>query len=111
MKPNELQPWDCFSDEVEAIKYDYFQFKKVYIIPLKIWGEYILTFDWLNNSYSDYPIEYKQGHLIKLNNGQFGIYPNNFLLFHDKTYTKIDTDNIPILKRQEPEDYVSVENL
>ena len=38
-------------------------------------------------------------------------YPNNFLLFHDKTYTKIDTNNIPILKRQNPEDYPSVENL
>lgn len=111
LEPNELQPWDCFSDEVEAIKYSYFEFKKVYVISLKMWGEYILTFDWLNNSYSDYTIEFKQGHLIKLKNGQFGIYPNNFLLFHDKTYTKIDTNNIPILKRQNPEDYLSVENL
>lgn len=106
----ELQPWDCFSDEVEAIRYDYFQFKKVYIIPLNMWGEYILTFDWLNNSYSDYTIEFKQGHLIKLENGQYGIYPNNYLLFYDKTFTNIDINNIPKLKRQEPKDYPSVEN-
>ena len=37
LKPNELQPWDCFSDNVEAIKYSYFEFKKVYVISLKMW--------------------------------------------------------------------------
>lgn len=109
-KPHELQPWDCFSDDVECIRFEYFVFKKVYVLSLKTWGEYILTFDWLNNTYSDYTIEFKQGHLIKLDNGQYGIFPNNYLLFHDKTYTKIDPENPPRLMRQSPDDYVSVEN-
>jgi hypothetical protein len=111
LAPNQLQPWDCFSDSVEAIKYKYFEFKKVWILSLKMWGEYILTFDWLENSYSDYTIEFKQGHLIKLENGQYGIYPNNFLIFYDKTYTSPDLENLPLLERQAPEDYITVENL
>ena len=111
MPVNDLQMWDCFSDEAEAIVYDYFQFRKVFVLPLKTWGEYLMSFDWKNNSYSDYPLEFKQGHLIKLDNGNFGMYPNNCLLFHDKTYTgDLDVNNLPILVRQNPSDFISVES-
>ena len=107
-----LQMWDCFSNDPEVVVFEYFKFKKVYVLPLKIWGEYLMTFDCENNSFSDYPPEFKQGHLIKLDNGCYGLYPNNMLLFHHKTYTgELDVEKIPILVRQKPEDFVSVESL
>jgi hypothetical protein len=110
LAPNELQTWDCFSDEVEAIAYDYFRCSRVYLIGQKLWGEYVLTFDWQDNVFSDYPPEFKQGHLIKLDNGQFGIYPNNYLLFEDKSYTgKLEVESVPRLQRQTAADYVTVE--
>lgn len=109
---DKLQMWDCFSDTPEVIVYDYFKFKKVYVLPLGIWGEYLMTFDWQNNSFSDYPPEFKQGHLIKLDNGYYGMYPNNYLLFHHKTYTgELDVNNLPKLVRQKPSDFISVESL
>lgn len=112
LEPNDLQTWDCFSDDVEAIRFDYLQFKRVFLIPQKMWGEYVLTFDWKNNAFSDYPPEFKQGHMIKLDNGQFGIYPNNYLLFEEKSYTgKLNVESVPRLQRQSPSDYITVEQL
>jgi hypothetical protein len=109
---SDLQPWDCFSDTAEAIVFDYLKGKRTYLIPKKIWGEYVLSVDWSDNSFSDYPPEYKQGHLIKLDNGHFGLYPNNYLLFEDKSYTgQVDVENIPKLFRQSEDDYPSVETL
>lgn len=112
MAVDQMQMWDCFSDDPEVVVYDYFKFKKVYVIPLKMWGEYLMTFDWQNNSFSDYAPEFKQGHLIKLDNGNYGMYPNNYLLFHHKTYTgELDVNKLPILVRQNPSDFISVESL
>jgi hypothetical protein len=107
----DLQPWDCFSDHAEVICYDYLRGHRAYLIHKKVWGEYMFTVDWLDNSYSDYPPEFKQGHVVKLDNGLFGMYPNNFLLFEDKSYTgQLDVDDIPVLMRQGVEDYPSVEH-
>ena len=108
----DLQPWDCFSDHCQAIVFEYLREKRTYLIGKKVWGHYILTFDWYDNAFSDYPPEFKQGHLIKLDNGLFGIYPNNYLLFQDKSYTgQLDLGSVPKLFRQMPDDYPSVENL
>ena len=107
-----IQSWDCFSDHVECHVYDHFRFREVLH---KSWGkgEYICTYDWFDNEYSDNPQEFKQGHFIKLDNGCYGIFPNNELLWHDKTWTgKIEWgENLPKLKRQDFADYKSVETM
>lgn len=111
-KPQDICPWDCFSDDMEAIAYDHFKFKKVYVISLKIWGEYIMSFDWNRNGFSDFTEEYKQGHLIKLDNGQYGMFPNNYLLWEDKTFTgDVLKNEIPKLHRLPEKEYLSVETI
>ena len=108
--PQFLQHWDCFSDKAECHVYEHFRFRQAMHRLLGI-GEYICTFDWLDNEYSDMAEEFKQGHFIKLANGYYGIFPNNELLFHDKTWTGgIEWGkNLPKLKRQEQKDYPSSE--
>jgi hypothetical protein len=107
-----LQSWDCFSDHVECHVYSQFQFKQV---AHKYWGlgEYICTFDWFDNDYSDMAEEFKQGHFIRLESGNYGIFPNNELLFHDKTWTGgvMWGKHIPKLRRQEDKDYQSCEKM
>jgi hypothetical protein len=94
------QSWDCFSDSVECIVFEHFRFRQV-IHKTYGKGEYICTFDWLDNAYSDMPEEFKQGHFIKLDSGHYGMFPNNELLWHDKTWTgEISWDKVPQLKRQ-----------
>jgi hypothetical protein len=97
----DLQPWSCFSDSVEYVVFDKMRFSRVMILPLKTWGSYIGTFDWLDNDYSDMPEEFKQGHFIALDNGQYGVFPNNMLLFHDKTWTGHDLKAPEGIKRND----------
>ncbi len=110
--PKYLMPWDCFSDHVECHVYNHFRFRQVEHCLLG-GGEYICTFDWFDNDYSDMAEEFKQGHFIKLDSGFYGIFPNNELLFHDKTWTGdvMWGKHIPKLRRQEQKDYPSTEKM
>jgi len=110
--PRYLMPWDCFSDNVECHVYAHFKFRQVEH-KLLGGGEYICTFDWIDNEYSDMAEEFKQGHFIKLDNGLYGIFPNNELLFHDKTWTGDIAwgKHLPKLRRQEQRDYPSTEKM
>jgi hypothetical protein len=105
----ELQPWACFSDSVEYVVFDKMRFSRVKVMPLNTWGGYVGTFDWLDNDYSDMPEEFKQGHLIALDNGQYGVYPNNMLLFHDKTWTGNELSAPEGIKRNDT--YPNPENI
>lgn len=107
-----LQLWDCFSDSMECHVYEHLRFRKV-ITKHYGNGEYICTFDWLDNAYSDMAEEFKQGHMIKMDSGIYGIFPNNELLWYDKTWTGSIHwgKHIPKLQRQKDTDYISSENL
>ena len=60
----------------------------------------MMTFDLENNYYSDTPNDYKNGHLIKLDNGHFAIQPNNRLLWRDSNFINnpLDLKNLPKYK-------------
>lgn len=98
-----LQLWDCFGEEINVIAFDYLINKRCQII-LKdkslLWGSYMMTFDWENNCYSDTPQDYKNAHLIKLDNGCFALQPNNRILWRDTNFiTKpLDPNNLPKYK-------------
>lgn len=98
-----LQLWDCFGKEINVIIFNYLINKRCQVI-LKdkslVWGSYMMTFDWENNSYSDTPQDYKNAHLIKLDNGCFALQPNNRILWRDSNFiTKpLDPNNIPRYK-------------
>jgi hypothetical protein len=53
----------------------------------KEWGNYMMTFDWYNNPYSQEPTQYKAAHLIKLDDGNFALQPNNRLVWKDMSFT------------------------
>lgn len=98
-----LQLWDCFGSEINVISFDYLINKRCQLIlkdKTPIWGTYMMTFDWENNSYSDTPQDYKNGHLIKLDNGHFAIQPNNRLAWRDSNFINdpLDLKNIPKYK-------------
>lgn len=105
--PNEnlenLELWDCFGNEMNVIVFEYLSYKRCEVISRNKktnWGTYMMTFDWDNNPYSNTPEDYKNAHLIKLDNGCFAIQPNNRILWRDSNFiTKpIDKNNIPKYK-------------
>lgn len=98
-----LQLWNCFSNEMTVCKFEYLTNMRCKVI-LKDksveWGTYMMTFDWENNSYSLTPHDYKNAHLLKLDNGCFALQPNNRILWRDSNFiTKpLDIGAIPKYK-------------
>ncbi|MSP69103.1 MAG: hypothetical protein EXR20_02395 [Bacteroidetes bacterium] len=83
------QLWDCFSENVSIIEYDFLAFHKAQIIlrdGSKIWGTYLFTVDWFNNPYSDEPSDYKCGHIFESDDGYLLCQPNNRLLWKDSNW-------------------------
>jgi hypothetical protein len=85
-----LQLWDCFSVNVSCITYDYLKGSRAKVIfkdASELWGEYMMTFDWYDNPYSDEPSQYKCIHLIQLDNGLYTLQPNNRIYWKHMSFT------------------------
>lgn len=86
---SDLQAWDCFGFNLSVISYEYlWQLRYEYLIggePTA--GEYIATFDFYDNGFSDRPEQHKHLHWLVLDNGCFALMPNNRLRVEDKSFT------------------------
>jgi hypothetical protein len=116
------QLWDCFSENVTVIEYDFLAFHKAQIIlrdGTSVWGTYLFTVDWFNNPYSDEPSDYKCGHIFEGDDGYLLCQPNNRLLWKDSNWItkklpsdlkqfKVDTE-LPSVENQ-CDRWVSVED-
>ena len=96
------QLWDCFSENVSVIEYEFLAFHKAQIIlrdGTMVWGTYLFTVDWFNNPYSDEPSDYKCGHIFKADDGYLLCQPNNRLLWKDSNWiTKKLPENLKQFK-------------
>jgi hypothetical protein len=52
-----------------------------------MWGNYFGTIYWYDNGYTNEPTQFKEGHIILLDNGQIAVQPNNRLMFKDMSFT------------------------
>lgn len=105
------QLWDCFSENVSVITYDYLYEKRCEVVlkdGSKIWATYLMTVDWYKNSYSDEPSDYKCGHILIADDGYLLCQPNNRIFWRDSNWI---TNNFPInpLELKVDTDLVSVE--
>jgi hypothetical protein len=85
-----LQLWDCFGYNISVTTYEYLSQSRVKVLFKNgnaQWGNYMMTFDWYNNPFSEEPTQYKAAHLIKLDSGQFVLQPNNRLIWKDMSFT------------------------
>lgn len=109
---NYKQLWDCFSENVSVIKYDFLLHHRAQIVLRdgnKVWGTYMFTVDWFDNPYSDEPSDYKCGHIFKSDDGYLLCMPNNRLFWKDSNWV---TKKLPEdLKQYKVDDVlISVEN-
>jgi hypothetical protein len=90
------QLWDCFSENVSVICYDYLCEKRCQVV-LKdgsmVWASYMFTIDWYSNAYSDEPTDYKCGHILIADDGYFLCQPNNRIFWKDSNWV---TKSFPI---------------
>lgn len=107
------QLWDCFSENVCVITYDYLYEKKCQVVlkdGSKIWATYLFTVDWYNNAYSDEPTDYKCGHILVADDGYLLCQPNNRIFWKDSNWI---TRPFPIDVKKIKVDYelISVETI
>jgi len=107
------QLWNCFSENVAVIKYNYLKEKRCEVVlkdKTKVWGTYLMTVDWFNNPYSDEPTDYKCGHIIVADDGYLLCQPNNRIFWKDSNFI---TNKFPMeLKDIKVDDkLISVENI
>jgi hypothetical protein len=83
------QLWDCFSENVSVVHYDFLSENKCQVV-LKdgslVWASYMFTVDWFNNPYSDEPSDYKAGHILASDEGYLMCMPNNRLYWKDSNW-------------------------
>jgi hypothetical protein len=85
------QLWDCFGDEFEVTKFDYLENMRCKYRRESdgkmLDGNYVMTFDWTDNAFSDDPSQRKNAHLIALDSGNYTLQPNNRTLWFDPAWT------------------------
>ena len=90
------QLWDCFSENVSVITYDYLYEKRCEVVlkdGSKVWATYRMTVDWYKNPYSDEPSDYKCGHILIADDGYLLCQPNNRIFWRDSNWI---TNDFPI---------------
>jgi hypothetical protein len=109
---NFKQLWDCFSNNVTVIEYDFLAFHRAKIVlrdKSEVWGTYIFTIDWYDNPYSDEPSDYKCGHIFEGDDGYLLCQPNNRIFWKDSNWvTKKLPDDLKQFKVDD--EIISVEN-
>jgi len=109
---NYKQLWDCFSNNVSVIEYQFLAYHRAQIVlrdGSKVWGTYMFTVDWFDNPYSDEPSDYKCGHVFESDEGYLLCQPNNRLFWKDSNWV---TKKVPEDLKQFKVDneIISVEN-
>jgi hypothetical protein len=109
---NFKQLWDCFSENVSVIEYDFLAYHRAEIMlrdGKKVWATYMFTVDWFNNPYSDEPSDYKCGHVFYADDGYLLCQPNNRIFWRDSNFvTKKLPENLKQFKVDT--ELISVEN-
>ena len=84
-----LQLWDCFSINCTVTAFDYLKGSRAKVIlkdGTSHWGNYMMTFDWYDNPFSDEPSQYKCLHMIALDNGNYTLQPNNRIFWKHMSF-------------------------
>jgi hypothetical protein len=88
--PHELlMPWAAMGDEIETFYVKYLEGLTCNTIrPFQRRARHTgIMIDWADG-FSRYPQEHKPLNLLELDNGQFALLPNNFVLYEDAHFVK-----------------------
>lgn len=81
-----IQPWDCFSSDFGCTELDFVRRGAVNVLPAKVPGQYHCTLDFIGSDLAEHPEQHKSLHIIKMDTGLVGAFPNNRLLWSDPAF-------------------------
>lgn len=93
---DELVLWNNFSSYVSVTAFSFLKSMRMKYknrSGKECWGSYLFTLDWGHEDgtipdlkFSESPTQHKCGHVIKLDDGNFAIQPNNRVIFYDPSF-------------------------
>ena len=94
-----LQPWGCMGTDITATYFPYLEGLSGKTTKDNLLFRHTgIIIDW-NDGYSRYPQEHKPLSLIALEQGNFGLLPNNYFKLYDKHFTEhLDDVNVNLKK-------------
>lgn len=99
----DLVRWDCFGWYVTATQFDY-----LYDVTFEArigegveTGQYICTFDFLNNGFSEEPTQHKNFHLLALDDGNLALVTNDKCKALERSFVErpFDWESLPVIRR------------
>jgi len=91
-KPKDMtyvQPWDVFSTSFGVHAFDFIARGAAYILPERIPAQYRFTIDFTGSDLADDPEQHKHLHVMFLEGGLIGAFPNNRCLFRDDAFWQV----------------------
>lgn len=82
----DLQAWDCFGYHLTVEQFEYLSQLK-FTHKSGLTGEYICTFDFIRNGFSNFPQQHKHLHFLMMDDGNFMLQPNTTLRAEDDSFT------------------------
>lgn len=82
----DMDTWGCLGNDIGCIEHGHLKDYSVEIPHLKMMGKYLFTLDSFHGGLAQDPEQHKTSNFIELENGQYGIFPNNFLKFIDSHF-------------------------
>lgn len=87
-----LDQYGVISEKSQVLKLDYLKDYEPYVIDLNIKGRYLFSIEPVEGAFAEDPEQSKLIHFIELENGYFGLFPNNKLKFTDNYFTEPNSD-------------------
>jgi hypothetical protein len=83
-----VQPWDTFSSDFGVCEFDFVSRGACSVLPGKIPAQYRFTIDFIGSDLALDPDQHKSLHILFLESGLIGAFPNNRVLWHDDAFWK-----------------------
>lgn len=87
-----VQPWDVFSSDFGVHAFDFVARGAASILPAKVPAQYRFTIDFTGSDLADDPDQHKSLHVMFLENGSIGAFPNNRVLWQDDAFWQVMTE-------------------
>lgn len=87
-----IQPWDTFSSDFGVHEFSFLRRMKCLVLPQRKPARYRFTIDFIGSDLAEDDLQHKHLHVVHLEDGQIGAFPNNRLLMCDPAFWETLTE-------------------
>lgn len=81
-----VQPWDCFGSDFGVVELDFIKRGAAFVLPDRVPAQYRFTIDFAHTDLADDMEQHKHLHIVAIDGGLMGAFPNNRLLMPDPAW-------------------------